>query len=224
MIARAALRLVAITDLALVDGDALVAAVAAMTAAVPVGALAVQLRARHLHGGALWQRARALRAVGGVALIVNDRVDVARAVGADGVHLPESGLPPAVARAIAPRSVIGVSRHAAAAQPEADLVQLGPIWATPSKAGLGEPLGVEALAAQRGGLAPGAVLVAVGGIDGPARAEAAAAAGADAVAVIRALWLAADPAAAARALVAAVERGRATRAGMIAAPGALPAG
>jgi len=209
--ALAALRLVAITDLALLDGPALFAAVAAMAAAVPRGALAVQLRARHLGGRALWQRAQALRAItadAGAALHVNDRLDVARAVGADGVHLPESGLPPAIARAVAPRLTIGVSRHAAAVQPDADLVQLGPIWATPSKAGLGEPLGVAALTAQR---AHGPVVVAVGGIDGPARAEAAAHAGADAVAVIRALWLADDPAGVARALVAAVERGRAAR-------------
>lgn len=212
MTALAALRLVAITDLAILDGDALVAAVAAMTAAVPPGALAVQLRARPLDGRALWQRATQLRAItaaAGAALFVNDRLDVAQAVGADGVHLPESGLPAAIARAVAPRLLIGVSRHAAVAQPETDLVQLGPIWATPSKAGLGEPLGAAALTAQR---AHGAtVIVAVGGIDGPVRAEAAAHAGADAVAVIRALWLAEDPAAMAGALVAAVDRGRAAR-------------
>jgi thiamine-phosphate pyrophosphorylase len=64
---------------------------------------------------------------------------------------------------------------------------------------MGEPLGLEALAL---GPHPGR-LVAVGGIDGPARARAARAAGADAIATIRAIWDAVDPAAAVAALVAA---------------------
>jgi thiamine-phosphate pyrophosphorylase len=108
------------------------------------------------------------------------------------------------ARAVAPSLVLGVSRHAAAADDTAgaDLVQLGSIWPTPSKPGA-TPLGEAALAARHGR----ATLVAVGGIDSPERAEAAAAAGADAVAVIRAAWLGASLA----PLVAAVEAGRARR-------------
>lgn len=196
--------LVAITDRARLDGDRLVATVAAMAAALGP-ALAVQLRGGG-DGRALWTLATGLRAAtaaGGAALWVNDRLDVALAVGADGVHLPERGLTVAEARAAAPDLAIGVSRHRVGVDGDADLVQLGPIWDTPGKS---PALGPAALTAARA--TTGAILVAVGGVDGPVRAEAAAAAGADAVAAIRALWAAADPVAAARALVAAVERGR----------------
>ncbi|MBK9031152.1 MAG: thiamine phosphate synthase [Myxococcales bacterium] len=208
MAAGDATRLVAITDLALCDGDALDARIAAMAAAVPTGALAVQLRARTLGGRALWQRAARLRAVtaaAGATLWINDRLDVALAVGADGVHLPEDGLPAATARALAPGLAIGASRHDPGTALDVDRIQLGPIWPTPSKAGLGAPLGAPALTALRARWA-GAV-TAVGGIDGADRAHAAAAAGADAVAAIRALWLATDPGATARALVDAVIAG-----------------
>ncbi|MEZ4404599.1 MAG: thiamine phosphate synthase [Kofleriaceae bacterium] len=213
--ARAPLALVAVTDLARCDGPALTAAVAALVAAAPAGAVAIQLRAKHLGGAALYQRARALRAItaaAGAPLWINDRLDVALAVGADGVHLPERGLPVATARAVAPGLAIGVSRHAAALAADdatADLVQLGPIWSTPSKAGLGLPLGPAAVAAARPRVA--GALVAVGGIDGPGRVTAAVAAGADAVAMIRAVWDAAAPAEVARAVCAAVAAARAGR-------------
>ncbi|HEU4733274.1 MAG TPA: thiamine phosphate synthase, partial [Kofleriaceae bacterium] len=85
----------------------------------------------------------------------------------------------------------------------ADLIQLGPIWPTPSKPGA-PTLGEAALAWPHGA----AALVAVGGIDTPARAELAAASGADAVAVIRAAWTGASLA----PFVAAVEAGLARRA------------
>ncbi len=201
--------LVAITDLTLCAGPALRARVAAIAAAVPAGALAVQLRARHLGGAALYATAVELRAVTravGAALWVNDRLDVALAVEADGVHLPEAGLPVATARAIAPGLAIGVSRHRADLDEEVDLVQLGPIWSTPSKAGMGEPLGSAALAAARPRIA--GQLVAVGGIDDPARVAAAIAAGADAVAAIRAWWCSDDPGAVAAAWWPIVARAR----------------
>jgi thiamine-phosphate pyrophosphorylase len=202
--------LVAITDRARVDGDALIARVVAIAAAVGPGALAVQLRGGG-DGGPLYAlalRLRAATAAAGAELWVNDRLDVARAVDADGVHLPERGFTVAEARAIAGGLAIGVSRHQPGVDGDADLVQLGPIWDTPGK---GPPLGLAAL--ERARPRTGGVLVAVGGVDGPARAEAAAAAGADAVAAIRALWEADDPATIARALVAAVVRGRAARLG-----------
>lgn len=192
--------LVAITDLALCAGPALTARVAAIAAALPPGALAVQLRAKHLGGAALYAAAVELRAAtraAGAALWIDDRLDVALAVDADGVHLPEAGLPIAAARAAAPRLAIGVSRHRPDLAVDVALVQLGPIWATPSKAGMGAPLGPAALTAARPQVA--GTLVAVGGIDGPARVAAAIAAGADAVAAIRAWWQADDPAAVATA-------------------------
>lgn len=187
-------------------------AIARALDSVPAGAAWVQVREKDLGGRALAALVRAALAAArsrGAAVVVDDRLDVARALGADGVHLPEHGLDVATARGLLADGVVGASRHTlddavAAAQAGADLIQLGPIWATPSKAGLGQPLGPAALTATRAALdAAGRAstrLVAVGGIDGPARADLARAAGADAVAVIRAVWTAAEPGAAARAL------------------------
>lgn len=189
----AGLRLVAITDPELPDGELLVRAEALASACAP-GALAVQLRHKQATGAELAALARALLAVlrpRGALLLINDRVDVALAVGADGVHLPEAGLEVAQVRALAPALLIGVSRHSAqgavaAARAGAALVQLGPIHATPSKAAYGAPLGLEALAAARAAIGD-TCLVAVGGMDRE-RATAARAAGAHAVAAIRAAW------------------------------------
>jgi thiamine monophosphate synthase len=123
-----------------------------------------------------------------------------------GVHLPDRGLPVADARALLRASgvalAIGVSRHAPPLDEDVDLIQLGPIWSTPSKPSA-PPLGERALAWPHGR----ARLVAVGGIDSPERAQRAATAGADAVAVIRAAWHGSSLA----PLVAAVEAGLARR-------------
>lgn len=183
----------------------------------------VTLREHDLADDELARKARAIAALDVAPLMIAGRLDVAMAVDATGVHLPEREPDLAGARdrweaACGRRNgpVIGASRHSAegaidAALAGAHLVQLGPIFATPSKAGMGEPLGLAVLGQVRAVLPPDVVLVAVGGIDGPERAEAAAAAGADAVAVIRAVWTAAEPAATVAELVAAVRRGRARR-------------
>ncbi|HEY1558221.1 MAG TPA: thiamine phosphate synthase [Kofleriaceae bacterium] len=190
----------------LTDGrDGAIARLAAILGAVPHGTVAIQVREKAMDGGPLYAFVRDVLAIArpaGAAVWVNDRVDVARAAGADGVHLPERGLSIAEARGVAGALSIGCSRHsvgaaAQAARDGAALVQLGPIWATPGKL---EPLGPGVL-----GAAIGAQLVAVGGIDSPARARAAIAAGADAVAVIRAAWDSADPGAAVAALVRACD-------------------
>jgi thiamine-phosphate pyrophosphorylase len=164
------------------------------------GSVVVQVREKDLDGGPLLQLVRAAQRAAPV--IVNDRVDVALAAGAFGVHLPENSFLVADARALAPRLVVGVSRHAAPLDADADLLHLGPIWATPSKPDV-PALGEAALAWPHGA----ATLVAVGGIDSPERAERAAAAGADAVAVIRAAWTGASLA----PFVAAASTGRARR-------------
>lgn len=203
------LRVVAITDRRLMvpsgaDWPAVVRAFAAAVeravAGCPTGSVAVQVREKDLDGGPLLQLVRAAQPFAPV--LVNDRVDVALAAGAWGAHLPERGMTASDARAIAPSLILGVSRHAAPGDTGADLVHLGPIWPTPSKPGA-TPLGEAALAWPRGR----ATLVAVGGVDSPERAAAAAAAGADAVAVIRAAWTGASLA----AYVAAVDAGRARR-------------
>jgi thiamine-phosphate pyrophosphorylase len=179
--------------------------VAAIVRAVPPGSITIQVREKDTDGGPLLAFVRQLQdAAPGVPLWVNDRVDVALAADVAGVHLPEHGLSIEDARAVAgaagrPLS-IGVSRHTvtgALRADGADLVQLGPIYETPGK---GPRLGPAALAV-RAELPPATRLVAVGGIDTPERAREAIAAGADAIAVIRAAWTAPDPAAAIAELV-----------------------
>ncbi|MEO8700291.1 MAG: thiamine phosphate synthase [Kofleriaceae bacterium] len=198
------IRVVVITDRAMCPVPELLARLAAIVAVVPVR---IQVRERDLDGGPLLALVRDVLAIArphGSEVWVNDRADVALAASADGVHLPEHGLAIADARALG--LVVGASRHSmagarAAAGDGADVVHLGPIFATPSKPGV-EPLGTEAL-----GLRLGVPVVAVGGIDSPERAREAARGGADAVAVIRAAWQSADPAATIAALHEAVTAG-----------------
>jgi thiamine-phosphate pyrophosphorylase len=217
-VAAALPRLYLVTDrrLAGAAGRSLEEMVAAALGGLPVGAALVQLREKDLAGGelaALGARVLAVCRARGARLLVNDRLDVALAIGADGVHLPEAGLPVEAARRVAPagflvgRSVHGAVGAAAAATAGADLVLCGPVWPTPSKAGLGEPLGESALADAARAVAaarPATCLFAIGGVDQPGRAQAARAAGAHGVAAIRAWLTAADPAAAAAALPRAV--------------------
>jgi len=103
-------------------------------------------------------------------ILVNARADVALAAAIDGVHLPSRGIPIAAARGIVgPDSWIGRSTHSideaiAAAEEGADYVVLGPIFETPSKRALGEPLGTDLLEeATRTVRVP---ILAIGGIDG----------------------------------------------------------
>jgi thiamine-phosphate pyrophosphorylase len=206
-------RIILVTDRQQAAGRDVVDIVEAALAALPPASALVQLREKDLAPRDLYALARRLLEVTHrqrCQLLINDRIDVALAAGADGVHLPEKGLPIAVARRLGrPGSfIVGVSVHGAdaagaAARDGADLVVCGPVWETPSKRGLGEPLGeaalVQAKKAMAGGSA-GARLYAIGGVTGPERAEAAIRAGAHGVAVVRAIVAAADPGASARAL------------------------
>ena len=173
---------------------------------LPPGRAAVQLREKDLGGRDLLAQARALaeacRAAGQL-LLVNDRLDVALAAGADGVHLPAAGVPPAEARRLlGPGALVGVSCHSEedvrrARAGGADYATFSPIWDTPSKRPFGPPQG---LAALRRAAALGLPLVALGGVE-PGNAGEAFAAGAAGVAAIRA-WLAGDdPAGAVAALL-----------------------
>lgn len=177
-----AIRVVAITDRRLMGEppEAFGAAIERAVRGCPPGSVLVQVREKDLDGKLLLELIQVARRY--TRVIVNDRIDVALAAGAIAVHLPEGGISVADARALFD-GVIGVSRHAPDANTGADLVHLGPIWATPSKPGA-TPLGPSVLAAPHGS----AYLVAVGGIDSPDRAREAATAGADAVAIIRAAW------------------------------------
>jgi thiamine-phosphate pyrophosphorylase len=125
-----------------------------IAAALGAGVDAVQLRDRRASGGALVAAARDLRRLThdhSAALLVNDRIDVALAASADGVHLPADSFPIAVARRLlGPGAWIGRSTHSPArrrptAADGADYVVLGPIFATPSKTAFGTPLGIAAL-------------------------------------------------------------------------------
>jgi thiamine-phosphate pyrophosphorylase len=176
-------------------------------AALQGGIRLVQLREPELATRPLLELARALRAMTrahGAALLINDRVDIALACEADGVHLPGRSFAVGDARALlGAQRWIGVSTHAAdevraAAAAGADFAVFGPIYDTPSKRGFGAPLGLDALAAARAA-APALPLFAICGLNA-ARAAEARTRGADGVAVIRAVLGAADPAAAAVAL------------------------
>jgi thiamine-phosphate pyrophosphorylase len=176
------IRVVAITDRRLMGEtpDAFGAAIERAVRGCPPGSVLVQIREKDLDGKLLLELISIARRY--TRVIVNDRIDIAIAADAIAVHLPEAGISVADARAQFD-GTIGVSRHAPDADSGADLIHLGPIWATPSKPDA-TPLGTSVLAAPHGT----AYLVAVGGIDSPDRAREAATAGADAVAIIRAAW------------------------------------
>jgi len=125
-------------------------------AALRGGVRAVQLREKDLSAGELLPLAKELRAITRryqAKLLVNDRIDVALAVDADGVHLGGHSLPASVARRLlGPERLIGVSTHhldeiEVAARAGADFVTFGPVFATPSKAVYGPPVGLAALCA-----------------------------------------------------------------------------
>jgi thiamine-phosphate pyrophosphorylase len=116
--------------------------------------LSVQLREKVIADAAYLDRGREARSRIGpdVPLWVNRRFDIALAAGAAGVHLPANGLPLERVKAATPRGFrVGLSTHSAAEAKSAiakraDLVVIGPIFPTPSKTGLGSPLGAVALA------------------------------------------------------------------------------
>lgn len=148
----------------------------------------------------------------GALLVVNDRLDLALAADADAVHLGQTDLPLAAARALAARLRpdrplrIGVSTHdadqvRAAAAGGADYIAYGPVFATATKANPDPVQGTDALRAAVE-LAGGIPVVAIGGITAATAAEVAAT-GAAAACVISAVNAAPDPVAAARTIAAA---------------------
>ena len=185
-------------------------------AAVAGGVTAVQVRDKQASRRELYALTLAVREVlpPGVALFVNDAVDVALLAGADGVHVGQDDLPPAEVRAlIGPDRLLGLSAGSpeelavALALPAGtvDVVGIGPVWSTPTKpdagTGLG-PAGVAALAADA--RAAGLRSVAIGGID---VARAPEVTGVDGICVVSAICAAPDPEAAARELRAALGAG-----------------
>jgi thiamine-phosphate pyrophosphorylase len=175
------------------------------------GVTAVQLRDKHMPARdqvAHAKRLKALLAPRGVAVLVNDRVDVARAADADGVHLGQSDLHPADARRLVGDSmVIGASVHNTAEadavdRENVDYVGLGPVATTSTKADAEPAIGVQGV--QQLHERVGLPAVAIGGVTA-ATAPSLAAAGVHGLAVISAICGAGDPAAAASELRAAFE-------------------
>jgi len=176
--------------------------VAVVDAALGAGLPAVQLREKDLSGRPLLllaERLRAATARTGALLFVNDRIDVAIAAGADGVHLGGGSVPLDVARRlVGPDALIGVSTHVAGEAPAgADFAFFGPVWETPGKEAVGAARLTEAV---RASTIP---ILAIGGVTAD-RIPAVRAAGAAGAAVIRAILGAPDPGRATRELLAAL--------------------
>ncbi|MDA8124221.1 MAG: thiamine phosphate synthase [Deltaproteobacteria bacterium] len=172
-----------------------------LAAVIQGGSRIIQLREKELGGRDFYELAlkfRELTANAEVLLIINDHLDIALAVEADGVHLGQEDLPLAAARRIAPDLLIGASSHSreealAAERSGADYVNIGPLFPTGTKEIKTPLLGVGAIAA----IAPHLTIpfTVMGGING-ANIDAVVAAGARRVAVVTAVTQAPDMAAA----------------------------
>ena len=187
-----------------------------LAAALAGGAEMIQLREKTWPSGTLFPLAQRLRArcrAAGVPFIVNDRVDLALAVEADGVHLGQDDLPPgAVRKLLKSGMILGLSTHsvgqATAAQAAgADYVAVGSMFPTATKPEF--QLVGPALARQVRPIVQ-VPLIGIGGIT-PANVGDVIAAGVDGVAVISAVCAAPDPSAAARSFVAAIVAARGGR-------------
>lgn len=201
-------RLIAITDVARHGPVTMLDRLRALCAAARPGSVMVQLRDRQLSARARAEVGRELRAATRDAeqwFVVNDRLDLAIALDADGVHLGEASVSVAEARRVIGARFVSVAAHAVGAvvlragAPPADAVVLSPVLA-PRKGA--KALGIAALREARAELcrvAPRPLLVVLGGVDAEG-AAACLAAGADAVAAIGAVLDAPDPGPLLRAL------------------------
>lgn len=175
----------------------------AVERALAGGVRAVQLREKDLPAGELYRLAQQMRLLTrrfGAQLLINDRIDIALAVEADGVHLGGGSLPVAAARRLlGEKRLIGVSTHTVAevgfaSAAGADFVTFGPVFFTPAKAAYGAPVGLEQL--RQAAAATSIPVFALGGvkIDHLPQIVSTGAAG---IACISAILAVADPAAAA---------------------------
>ena len=175
-------------------------------AAIRGGVSCIQLREKTCSTREFIDEALAIRSLLArheIPLIINDRVDVALAVKADGIHLGQKDMPSSMARQLIPESmIVGISVEslddAIAAQTDgADYLGVSPIYATPTKTDTAQPLGLEGLRSIRSEV--DLPLVGIGGLNAD-NAEAVIHNGADGVAVVSAIVAADDPEAATRAL------------------------
>jgi thiamine-phosphate pyrophosphorylase len=137
------------------------------------GATLIQLREKHAPPRAFYEDAEQALAIArghGVKIIINDRVDIALALDADGVHLGQDDLPPSHARKIlGPRAIIGFSTHSTEqalrfAHLPIDYIAFGPIFATKTKENPDETVGLDGIKSMREPIG-GFPLVAIGGIN-----------------------------------------------------------
>jgi thiamine-phosphate pyrophosphorylase len=164
---------------------------------VDAGVDAIQLREKEMEAGDLIRVAEPIveRCRGaGVPFILNDRPDVALAVGADGVHVGQNDLPVQHVRAILPDAIVGVSTHAeteidATTELAVDYFAVGPVFETPTKPGR-PSVGMELVRYAAG--RDGGPWFAIGGID-ESNIENVLGAGARRVVVVRAITAASDP-------------------------------
>jgi thiamine-phosphate pyrophosphorylase len=194
--ARINFRLYVVTDRQQTAGRALEEVI---VAAARAGAGAIQLREKDLSACdlyALGARLQAALSSYGVPLLINDRLDVALALDAAGVHLAGHSLPTAVARRVlGAGKLLGVSTHSVeearrAAEDGADFIVFGPVFTTPSKVAYGPPQGLQHLTTVVG--AVHIPVIAIGGIDHTNLPQVVQA-GAYGVAMIRAVLAAPDP-------------------------------
>jgi len=188
-------------------------------AALDGGADVIQLRDKDLSGRDLYALAREMASLvhaSRARFIVNDRLDIALAAGADGVHLGQYDLPVAAARSLSPPSfIIGVSvgsvEEALAAERDgANYIALSPVFSTPTKDDAGPGHGLEVLREIKAAVK--LPVIAIGGVNAGNVTEVVGA-GADVVAVISAVLGADDVEAAARSMRELVIRAKASRAG-----------
>jgi thiamine-phosphate pyrophosphorylase len=181
-------------------------------AALQGGVRLVQLREKDLPTRDLVALATDLRAITkryDAALLINDRIDVAMAVGADGVHLPATSFSVADARELlGPERIIGASTHspeeaAAAGRAGADFVVFGPVFETPSKQAYGPPVGLDRLSETV--QATSLPVLAIGGVTVEG-VEEILTCGAGGVAVVRSIFAADDPEVSARSLMTVLDR------------------
>jgi thiamine-phosphate pyrophosphorylase len=168
---------------------AIVEDIAAAQLAIEAGATVVQLRVK-APTAVVVEHGRGFRELG-VTFVVNDDVDAALALVADGVHLGQAddGVNRARAAGLLVGRSVATPAQAVAAATEADYLGAGPIWETPSKSDAEPPIGLQGLA-EICAVVPGVPVIAIGGIDAVNAADCIHA-GARGVAVIRA---ATDPA------------------------------
>jgi thiamine-phosphate pyrophosphorylase len=202
-----------VTDRGLAKGRATLEIV---RAAVEGGVTCVQLREKECSTREFIEQALAVNEFlkeRGVPLIINDRVDVALAVAADGVHLGQTDMPLKAARKILGDSmIIGISAESPedaveAERGGADYLGISPIYATPTKTDTAPPLGLEGLRAIREAVK--LPLVGIGGLNRDNAAEVIRSGGTG-VAVVSAIAAAGDPAAAARSLRQIIDKAKKT--------------